>query len=121
MSMQTARDISLRIVSANAAGERRLSPSWTLAQLKTKLEPVTGIPPSCQKLMLRVPGRDEVEMQALNEDAVQIGGWNLVAGGEIEVSGFFFSLFFWLLSLFLVDTPPPPFFFYFYFSFSPFF
>lgn len=33
--------------------ERRITPSWTISQLKTKLEPVTGIPASAQSIRTR--------------------------------------------------------------------
>ena len=61
MSLQTAPDIPLTItvpgLSTSAppllSAERRISPSWSIGQLKAKLEPVTGIPPSVQQLRTR--------------------------------------------------------------------
>ena len=88
MSMQTARDVPLIVRSENASAERRITPSWNLAQLKTKLEPVTGIPPSAQKLTLRVPGQLEVLLEARDEETVEVGRWNLQAYAEIYVRGF---------------------------------
>ncbi|KAI9883770.1 MAG: hypothetical protein M1823_004449 [Watsoniomyces obsoletus] len=52
-SMTTAPDISLQITSINASSERRITPSWSISKLKSKLEPITGIPPSAQRLHLR--------------------------------------------------------------------
>ena len=86
MALQTGRDIPLFIRSNNASSERRITPSWNLAQLKTKLEPVTGIPPSCQSLTLKLPGQDEVAMEALDEEVVQVSHWSLQAYAEIYVS-----------------------------------
>lgn len=85
MALQTGRDILLFIRSSNASSERRITPAWTLAQLKTKLEPITGIPPSCQSLTLKLPGHDEVAMEAQDEERVQLSNWSLQAYGEINV------------------------------------
>ena len=86
--MQTARDIPLIITSAAASSERRITPSWTIAQLKAKLEPVTGIPPSSQKLSLRVPNQAERVLEATDEETVQVGQWQLVDYAEIHVCAF---------------------------------
>ena len=85
MSLNTARDIPMRIRSENATAERRITPSWSIAQLKTKLEPVTGVPPSSQRLTLRVPGILDVAIEALDEETTQLDRWGLVAQAEIEV------------------------------------
>lgn len=62
--------------------ERRVTPSWTVDQLKGKLETMTGIPPGSQRLRVKVPGRPD----QWTEDGDQlIGGWGLVKGSEIEV------------------------------------
>lgn len=45
-------DIPVFVTSEYTSSERRLSPSWTVAQLKQKLEPITGIPPESQKLFV---------------------------------------------------------------------
>lgn len=83
--MQTSRDIPLIITSAASSSERRITPSWTVAQLKTKLEPVTGIPPLSQKLLLRIPSRPERVIEAANEEVAQVGEWQLVDYAEIHV------------------------------------
>ena len=84
--MTYLRDVPLIIQSANTSSERRITPSWTISQLKSKLEPVTGIPPSCQKLTLRLPGQDHVAIEARDEDNVQVGSWSLQAYAEVGVS-----------------------------------
>lgn len=51
-------------------------------QVKAKLETMTGIPPGCQRLRIRTPGRPD---QWAEEDERVIGDWGLVKGSEIEV------------------------------------
>lgn len=85
-SMTTARDIPILITSTASSSERRITPSWTLAHLKTKLEPVTGIAPASQKLTLRLPDQSrESPLEAEDEDSVQVGTWPLVPYAEIKV------------------------------------
>ncbi|PYI16180.1 Cap-Gly domain-containing protein [Aspergillus violaceofuscus CBS 115571] len=62
--------------------ERRVTPTWTVMQLKTKLETMTGVPPGCQRLRLRSPGRPD---QWVEDDNSIIGDWGLMRGCEIEV------------------------------------
>ncbi|GAB1193145.1 hypothetical protein APSETT444_002348 [Aspergillus pseudonomiae] len=60
----TPSDVSVLITtpttSANSephfVTERRITPTWTVMQLKSKLETMTGIPPSSQRLKLKTPG-----------------------------------------------------------------
>ena len=94
MALQTAPDVPLLINSPNASSERRITPSWTIAQLKTRLEPITGIPPGCQRLTLTLPGREPVPLAAADEDEeerVQVGGWGLVKYAEINVGTFVYE------------------------------
>lgn len=84
--MATTRDIPLLITSTASSSERRITLSWTIARLKTKLEPVTGIPPGSQRLSLRLPDQQqETVIQAEDEESVEIGRWPLVAYAEIKV------------------------------------
>ncbi|CAD6581115.1 MAG: hypothetical protein ASARMPREDX12_000364 [Alectoria sarmentosa] len=86
-SITTARDIPILITSTASSSERRITPSWTIAHLKSKLEPVTGIPPSAQKLTLRLPDqRQETPIEAEDEDSVEVGRWPLLAYAEIKVT-----------------------------------
>ena len=83
----TTRDVPLLIVSTVSSSERRVTPSWSIAHLKTKLEPVTGIPPSAQKLTLRLPGQQETSaVEAADEETAQVGQWPLVPYAELKVS-----------------------------------
>jgi hypothetical protein len=83
---QTSSDIPLLIKSANSASERRVTPAWTIAHLKTRLEPITGIPASAQKLSLRVGSQDAVPIEAADEENFQLHSFNLQAYAEIFVS-----------------------------------
>ena len=95
MSFQTVPDISLTITVPGASpasqsllsAERRISPSWSISQLKAKLEPVTGIPPSAQRLRTRDLDGGWVAMDG-EERFVGDREWStgVRKGGEIEVS-----------------------------------
>ena len=84
--MQAAGDIPLQITSDNSSSERRITPSWTIGQLKAKLEPVTGIPPLSQKLTLRLGSQQSVPIEAVDEENTQLGGFPLAPYAEIHVS-----------------------------------
>ena len=79
-------DVPLRVISENAAAERRITPSWTISQLRAKLEPMTGIPPSCQRLSLKTPGAGTIAIEAADEDAVQLSSFPLSRYAELHVS-----------------------------------
>lgn len=64
------------------ATERRITPSWSITQLKGKLETMTGVPPGSQRLLFKSPGRPDQWIEG--EDRL-IGEWGLVRGCEIEV------------------------------------
>lgn len=68
----TARDVNLLVTSPLIRAEKRLTPSWTVSQLKSKLETVTGIPPGSMGLSLKVAGSAEVLIAGENS---QIGRW----------------------------------------------
>jgi len=86
MSLQTAGDVPLQITSENASTERRISPSWTIGQLKAKLEPVTGIPPLSQKLSLRHGSGPAIPIEAADEEHTQLATFPLAPYAEIHVS-----------------------------------
>ena len=84
--MAAIRDIPLLISAPTSSSERRITPTWTVSQLKAKLEPITGIPPSAQRLTLRLPEQtQETPIEPENEDVTQIGSWPLAAYAEIKV------------------------------------
>lgn len=83
--METARDIPVRITSATVSAERRITPSWTIAQLKDKLELITGIPNSSQKLTLQHATDQQVVIEAEKEDQMQVGSFVQIPYTEIKV------------------------------------
>ena len=85
MSLQPVADVPLLVRSENSSSERRITPSWTIGQLKAKLEPVTGIPPSSQKLTLK-HGNQSTSIEAADEETTQLGAFPLAPYGEILVS-----------------------------------
>jgi len=85
MSLQTAADVPLLITSENASTERRITPSWTIGQLKAKLEAVTGIPPLSQKLSMKHGGQN-VAIEAVDEENTQLASFPLTPYAEIHVS-----------------------------------
>jgi tubulin-folding cofactor B len=88
MNLQTAGDIPLKISSDNSGpnSERRITPSWTIGQVKAKLEPVTGIPPLSQKLTLRLGSRQAIAIEAADEETTEIGSFPLAPYAELHVS-----------------------------------
>ncbi|MCJ1271590.1 hypothetical protein MMC22_011492 [Lobaria immixta] len=84
--METARDIPVRITSATISSERRITPSWTIAQLKDKLELITGIPNSSQKLTVQHATDQEVVIETENEDRLQVGSFVQIPYTEIKVT-----------------------------------
>lgn len=86
MSLQTAGDIPIQITSETAGSERRISPSWTIGQLKSKLELITGIPPSSQKLALNCTGQPSIAIEAADEESTQLASFPLVPYAEMHVS-----------------------------------
>jgi hypothetical protein len=103
---QTSSDVPLLIKSANSASERRVTPAWTIAHLKTRLEPITGIPASAQKLSLRVASQDAVPIEAADEETFQLHSFNLQAYAEIFVSQIYtFQCFLFRVASLFSDSP----------------
>lgn len=88
--MASTADVPLLITSDNARSERRISPAWTIAQLKSRLEPITGIPASSQRLTLKVASWPDQNLQGVNEDNIQLGAFTLQSYAELHVSNHFF-------------------------------
>jgi hypothetical protein len=87
--MATAADIPLLIVSENSSSERRISPSWSIAQLKSRLEPVTGVPATCQRLSLKIGSQAAQPIEAADEESTILAAWPLQAYAEIKVGMIF--------------------------------
>lgn len=81
----SAADVPLLIKSENSSSERRISPAWTVAQLKARLEPITGVPASCQRLSLHVASQPPQPIEPANEETTQIAAWPLQAYAELLV------------------------------------
>lgn len=79
-------DIPLLIASENARSERRISPSWSIAHLKDRLEPITGVPASSQRLTLKVASWPAQPLEAQDEETTQLSNFPLQAYAEIYVS-----------------------------------
>jgi len=86
-------DVSLMVTVAPIPGttadsspaiacERRITTSWTVSQLKAKLETMTGIPPGSQKLRLKSPGKEDKWVEG---DDRLVGDWGLGRGCEFEI------------------------------------
>lgn len=87
MASATTHDVPLLVKSDTSSSERRVSPAWTIATLKGRLEPITGIPASCQRLSLKVGSQASQPIEAADEEATQIGAWPLQAYAELQVGG----------------------------------
>ncbi|KAF2118982.1 CAP Gly-rich domain-containing protein [Lophiotrema nucula] len=85
MSLQAATDVPLLISSPNSSSERRVTPSWSVAHFKTRLEPITGIPAGSQQLTLRVGSQDAVAITAADEEQTQLAAFPLQPYAEITV------------------------------------
>lgn len=79
-------DVPLQVISDYSSSERRITPSWTITQLKSKLEFVTGIPPSSQQLSLKVANKSVVPITAADEDSVCLTSFPLAPYAELHVS-----------------------------------
>lgn len=89
MSLASAADVPLLITSANSSSERRISPSWSIAYFKARLEPITGISAAAQQLVLRLRGsqQEPLPIEAADEESTILAAWPLVAYSEIYVCG----------------------------------
>jgi hypothetical protein len=86
MALQTAVDVPLNITSENSRSERRITPAWTIAQLKGRLEPITGIPALSQRLTLKLGGSQApIDVSAADEESTQLARFPLQAYAELNV------------------------------------
>ncbi|KAH6621329.1 CAP Gly-rich domain-containing protein [Chaetomium sp. MPI-SDFR-AT-0129] len=79
-------DVPLYVVSDYAASERRITPSWSIWQLKTKLEHITGIPPSSQKISLKTSSGEKIPIEATDEESVYLQQFPLAPYAELLVA-----------------------------------
>jgi hypothetical protein len=92
MSLQSVADVPLLVSSPNSSSERRISPSWTIAHLKSRLEPITGVPASSQQLSLRVASQDALPITAADEEQTRLTSFPLQPYAEIIVSASLYSV-----------------------------
>lgn len=78
-------DISIYVTSDLTSSERRLSPEWTINQLKHKLEVITGVPPDNQKLVLYASSTSKESGTELNNDHAQLKDYSPVAFSRLHV------------------------------------
>ncbi|KAL2167061.1 hypothetical protein VTG60DRAFT_1820 [Thermothelomyces hinnuleus] len=79
-------DVPLFVVSDYVSSERRITPSWSISQLKAKLEPITGIPPSCQKISLRTSSNEQITIEAPDEESVYLQQFPLKPYSELLIA-----------------------------------
>ncbi|KAK6509559.1 hypothetical protein TWF481_004297 [Arthrobotrys musiformis] len=81
------KDIVILVSSENAVTERRIAPSWTISTLKSKLEPITGIPPFAQQLSYQLHDSSPVQpITVENEDNVHVSDLEWTAGAKLVVT-----------------------------------
>ncbi|CRK30841.1 hypothetical protein BN1723_014429, partial [Verticillium longisporum] len=83
-STHTMADVPLYVISANTSSERRITPAWSISTLRSKLEHITGVPPSSQKLSLKTPAGSQ-PIEAADEDAVTLTSYPLAPYAELHV------------------------------------
>ncbi|GAB7340692.1 hypothetical protein MBLNU457_7081t1 [Dothideomycetes sp. NU457] len=81
--LQTSADVLVQVISDNSRSERRVSPSWTIDTLKTRLEPITGIPVAAQRLSLRGGTQPPINIDA--DGSVQLHAFNVASFSELRV------------------------------------
>ena len=72
--------VALRVVSVHTTSERRVSPDWSVAQLKARLEPITGVPIEHQRLILA-----GAELHVADEEGTLLSSLGLVPQTELQV------------------------------------
>lgn len=82
--LQSSADVLMQVVSDNSRSERRISPAWTVDTLKTRLEPITGIPVAAQRLSLRGGTNQSVDIDA--DGSIQLHNFNVASFSELRVS-----------------------------------
>ncbi|KAK9448561.1 CAP Gly-rich domain-containing protein [Limtongia smithiae] len=89
-------DVPLVVTTTQITAERRISPSWTITELKIRLEPVTGVPASAQSLEVFVAhSQIPIRITAADEDTTTLAQ---VPGAPLDVP---------YARLHVSDTRPP--------------
>ncbi|KAK6534243.1 hypothetical protein TWF281_005573 [Arthrobotrys megalospora] len=81
------KDIVILVSSENAVTERRIFQGWTVSTLKSKLEPITGIPPFAQQLSYQPTESSPVHPVSVdNEDYAYVSDMGWQAGAKLIVA-----------------------------------
>lgn len=78
-------DVPMLVISDSTSSERRITPSWSITLLRGKLEHITGVPPSSQRLSVKTPAGN-TPIEAADEDATTLAGFPLAPYAELHVS-----------------------------------
>ncbi|VVT53745.1 uncharacterized protein SAPINGB_P003728 [Magnusiomyces paraingens] len=80
-------EIPLFVTSENTSSERRINPSWTIKNLRVRLETITGIPPANQQIQLYGASKisKPIIISAADEDTTTLEGFSLEKYGRINV------------------------------------
>ncbi|KAK4150961.1 hypothetical protein C8A00DRAFT_45753 [Chaetomidium leptoderma] len=78
-------DIPLRIISEYASTERIVNLSWTISQLKLKLQPVTGIPPSHQQIFYKMSSGKKIAVESPDDESFRLRPFLLEPYDELLV------------------------------------
>lgn len=78
-------DVPMYVTSEYSSSERRITPSWSIAQLKTKMEPITGIPPSSQRITLKTLTNETIPVEAADEETTYLRSYPLAPYAEFQV------------------------------------
>ncbi|KAK7755899.1 hypothetical protein SLS62_002186 [Diatrype stigma] len=78
-------DIPLQVISEATSSERRITPSWSISQLRTRLEPITGVPPHSQRISLKTASNGTIPIEAADEDHTYLSAFPLAAYAELHV------------------------------------
>ena len=89
-------DIVVFVVSEFSSSERRVTPSWSVVEFKSKMESVTGIPPTQQRLEYK-SGGNRMSMEVADQEGTVLAAFPLAKGGEIHVS--FVLLLLWVFGV----------------------
>lgn len=77
--------VNVFVSSPDTHSERRIDPRQTVAQLKGKLELITGIPAFNQMISLLSSERDRRLIAELNDDSKMLGYYGLADWQVLEV------------------------------------
>ncbi|KAK3397231.1 CAP Gly-rich domain-containing protein [Sordaria brevicollis] len=78
-------DVPMYVTSEYSSSERRITPSWSIAQLKTKMEPITGIPPSSQRITLKTLTNETIPVEAADEENTYLQSYPLAPYAEFQI------------------------------------